>query len=159
MLVSYSLKQEYHVNGDIDESEGMKQVMEKGSVSEVIADEEEEDQSTPDEALNLEPPEKESKTEFAESPSTIDKSSEFTLETETTTDLMYQKSETTEQVKFEGQIVEEPLSSKDSEIRSLIFEKDTVEASKEYKNTAGADDIIQDDIPKEKVEKKIRMIC
>lgn len=101
--------------------------------------EEHEDQSTPVEAIKLEPPDNETRTEY-----TIEKSSVLTLEIETTTNLMSQGSEITEQVVFVIQ-TKEKLS---------LVEEGTVENDKDDKNAVGVDDI-----PKEKVKKKIRKIC
>ncbi|KAK4760303.1 hypothetical protein SAY87_005196 [Trapa incisa] len=112
--------------------------------------EEDDDQSTSVEALKLEPQGNEREREYAESTSITGKvSSESTLETEKTTDLTSHKNETSGLVKFETQ-VRESFGSKDSEIRSLVFEEETIGGSKEYGNTVRADDITKYDIPNEK---------
>lgn len=120
---------------------------------EYIPHEEDEDQITPFEAVKLKPAEKDSETEYAEFPPTIEKNSELTLETETTTDPVSQKSEITEQVELETQSEEKSLGSKEVENRSLTSEEEKVEASKECQNACGADDIFQnEDVPSEKAE-------
>lgn len=127
--------------------------------TEDISHGEDDNRSIPVEAQKLEPPEKGSKREYTESPSTIEKSPELTLETETTSDLMSQKSEARERVDLETQTEVRTLGSNDSEIRSSVFEEETVKAGEQCKNAVGADDIEPVDIQNEKVEKKNIKIC
>lgn len=108
-------------------------------------------ESTPVDALKVESPENESKKDYAESPSTFEKSSELTAETEMISDLMSRRSEVAEQVQAETQTKEKPLESTDSGIRNWISEEEIVEVGKESGNAGVADEIIQDDFSNEKV--------
>ncbi|XP_031383123.1 uncharacterized protein LOC116197209 isoform X2 [Punica granatum] len=114
--------------------------------------EEDEDRSAPVEAQKLDTLEKESETENADS--TIEKSLELIVETETISDLMSQRSEVTENVEAENQTEENTLGPKDSEIRSSISEEETVEVGKQDENAIEADGVIQDKISDEKDDGK-----
>ncbi|KAK4785150.1 hypothetical protein SAY86_001839 [Trapa natans] len=110
--------------------------------------------SSPVEALQVDPLEKDSKMEHAESLVTSDKSSEVIVETEMISDLTSQRSEVTEKVEVESHIKGRTLGSKDSETRSLICKGETVEAGEEYQDAGGEHDIIHEDISNKKNEEE-----